>query len=341
MKIVSLEAWFARYLKTEGAKATTIRTQVAYLRILLRFAGRSPHQNARALADLKWSDLLPWLASRGYRSSTVHSVVGTARSLARALLTAEVIDTDILGQIASPRTVRRPIFTLLSTGQLVQLFDRLQGGDRLCVRDHVLYELLYATGMRSGEASRLTWGDIDLAGRLVFIRRSKFDRERMVPLTERAARIMRDWKPVNPVDTLPVFRSHAGGALSRAAMNRRFVEHCKQAGIWRTGVTIHQLRHACATHLLEAGCDLRSVQELLGHASVQTTVLYTRGLAEVTQKQYLTYHPRENELAEEVDAAYRVRVERLRARLTDARRKREFKRNRKRRMDRRQTQEVH
>ena len=145
----------------------------------------------------------------------------------------------------------------------------------------------------------------------------------MVPLTERVTRILTGWTH-GMADELFVFPGTHGG-LSRATMNKRFVAACKAAGIWREGVTVHQLRHACATHLLEAGADIRSVQELLGHGSVQTTVQYTRGLTESVRRHYMSYHPRENELYQEVDEEYRAKVEALVRRLGEGAKRRKRK----------------
>jgi site-specific recombinase XerD len=301
VRIADLPVWFTRYLREEGYQEGTVRTKRSWLSMLLRYAGLEPDDEVRALSSVPWGDLVPWMREHEYRLRSVTTARSTLRCLSRALIASGLIERDLAEGVVPPRTPPRPLTTLLAVEDLVALFDHLQAGDENDRRDWVLFELLYATGMRCGEASRLRVSDLDLASRLLFVRRSKFDRERMVPLTERVTEILTEWS-AGMADELFVFPGVHGG-LTRATMNRRFVASCRRVGIWREGVTVHQLRHACATHLLDGGADIRSVQELLGHASVQTTVAYTRGMTETVKRRYMSYHPRENELYEEVDEA--------------------------------------
>ncbi len=175
------------------------------------------------------------------------------------------------------------------------------------------------------EASRLCVGDVDLERRLLKIRESKYSKDRVVPMAELAAeRVAELILGRSPED--PVFRGSQGTRVSGAAINQRFKTLMKRAGLYREGLSVHELRHACATHLLAHGADIRYVQGLLGHKSVQTTVRYTNELVENLRRRYLRGHPRENESRRTVDEAYRVGFEALMGRLKEAKRRRQRRR---------------
>ena len=114
----------------------------------------------------------------------------------------------------------------------------------------------------------------------------------------------------SPEPDAMVFPGYDGG-ITPACINKRFKELLKQQGSYRPGLTTHQLRHACATHLIERGAELRYVQELLGHSSIETTVRYTHDQVEQLKRAYRSHHPRENQLYEEVDDMYIGRVAEL------------------------------
>jgi len=179
----------------------------------------------------------------------------------------------------------------------------------LARRDRAVLELLYAAGLRVGELVGLDWGSIDLSARMVRVL-GKGGKERMVPFGRPAAAALRrwllDWESVRapqgkaawgePADHAgageePVFLNHRGGRLSDRSVRRIIDRWIEQAALAR-GVHPHTLRHTFATHLLEGGADVRVVQELLGHASVTTTQLYTRVTADTLREVYAAAHPR-------------------------------------------------
>lgn len=157
--------------------------------------------------------------------------------------------------------------------------------------------------------------------RLVRVRDSKYSKDRVVPMTELAAERLADLVHGRSVD-MPVIRGSNGKRVSSSTINQHFKTLMKRAGLYRESLSVHALRHACATHLLAHGADIRYVQGLLGHKSVQTTVRYTNELVENLRRRYLRGHPRENESRRTVDEVYRTGFEGLVRRLGQAKRKR-------------------
>jgi integrase/recombinase XerC len=170
---------------------------------------------------------------------------------------------------------------------------------RLGLRDRTLVELLYASGLRVGELVSLDWQDLDLPARVLRVV-GKGGKERMVPFGAPAAQALRAWLSVwedlrsetgLAGDEMPVFLNARGGRLSDRSV-RRILDRCVAVAALATGVHPHTLRHTFATHLLEAGADLRAIQELLGHSSLSTTQRYTHVEVERLLQVYRDAHPR-------------------------------------------------
>ena len=168
MRVADLEAWFARYLGEEGYEATTVRTKRAWLRILLRYAGLEADSEAEELSGVRWAGLLEWMDSKGYSRRSVRSALSALKRLSHGLVETGVTHEDLTTGVVAPKSPPRPLHTLLTVEDLLTLFSHLQAGDERERRDWVLFELLYATGMRSGEISRLQVADIDRDSRLLF-----------------------------------------------------------------------------------------------------------------------------------------------------------------------------
>jgi integrase/recombinase XerD len=190
----------------------------------------------------------------------------------------------------------------LSEAEVASLLDAVVGHDAVALRDRALLELLYATGARISEACGLSMGDIDFDARLVRLF-GKGSKERIVPYGRAAGAALDDWfsprgrMAMAPVqwrrrdDAEAVFLNRRGGRLTRQAAWAVVRHYGQRAGI-EAELSPHVLRHSCATHLLDHGADLRVVQELLGHASISTTQLYTKVSQERLFEVYRAAHPR-------------------------------------------------
>ena len=189
-----------------------------------------------------------------------------------------------------------------------EFLGRLEEDNCLGVRDRALFELMYSSGLRCSDISGLTLGDVDTDNRELLVRRGKFGKDRVVPISEVAALFLKRYIGNRKKKDEPVFWSRTG-PLTSSGIGRRFRDLVKNLGLYKKGVSAHSVRHSTATHLLEHGAGIRYVAELLGHENMQTTVRYTHMLPENLKRVYRQYHPRENECFREVDEGYVKRIQ--------------------------------
>lgn len=191
----------------------------------------------------------------------------------------------------------------LSEAEVTSLLDAVVGNDPVARRDRALLEFLYATGARIGEVCGLSLGDVDVVNRTARVY-GKGSKERLVPVGRLAIEAMNQWlsdsgrRHLEPDrwkrrdDSEAVFLNQHGSRLSRQSAWAVVKHYGRLAGVKPEHLSPHVLRHSCATHLLDHGADLRVVQELLGHASVSTTQVYTKVSQERLLQVYRAAHPR-------------------------------------------------
>jgi len=206
---------------------------------------------------------------------------------------------------------RRP----LTRDQVTLFLESLDIQTGIGLRDRCLFELIYSSGLRIGEATTLKVGGIDFERRLMVVK-GKFGKQRMVPFSEVAKAFLLLFLKERKDDREAwVFPGHRGAVVGSHMVtyyvNVRFQKHMKALGISGQGISAHSLRHSTATHLLENGASVRHVQELLGHANVETTARYTHVMIDGLFKVYRRYHPREHDLFEVVDESYQQRLAKL------------------------------
>ncbi len=295
---------FVRHVRDErGRSVHTVRAYRGDVADLLSFcAGGS----VRDPAGITLGHLRGWLAlqSRNGRArSTLARRAAAARAFTAWCLRRGLAPTDVGARLASPQ-VSRSLPVVLDVGEAAALMDHAataaDDGSAVAVRDRSIVELLYATGIRVAELCSADVGDADLDRRTVRVR-GKGGKERTVPFGVPAARALRDWLAVRqelasqgatsaPAHDDPLFVGSRGSRIDprtvRAVVHRLTV----QAGV--PALAPHGLRHSAATHVLEGGADLRTVQELLGHASLATTQRYTHVSVERLRATYRQAHPR-------------------------------------------------
>ena len=202
---------------------------------------------------------------------------------------------------------RRP----LSREEITVFLESIPAGDTRGLRNRAFFELIYSSGLRMSEAITLKVGNIDFEQRELVVR-GKYDRERVVPLSDVARDFLRTYvgERKDAVEAY-VFPGARGASMRRTSMSRIFRELLERCGIDKPELCTHSIRHSTATHMLDNGAGVRQVQELLGHKSLESTVLYTHVQTEGLARVYRKYHPREHELFETVDAEYEQRLDRI------------------------------
>lgn len=227
--------------------------------------------------------------------ATLQRKLACLRSFYRYLRREGQIADDPTAELRAPRASQR-LPRVLTRDQVNSLLEQPHGTTPQALRDKALLETMYACGLRASEAIGLTLADLDLdAG--VLLARGKGSKERLVPvggvaLTTLAAYLERGRpKLVGIAEESHVFVNLRGRALSRQGLYKIVQRHAKAAGL-DASMSPHTLRHTFATHLLAGGCDLRSLQEMLGHADIGTTQIYTHLSTERLREVYFDAHPR-------------------------------------------------
>jgi len=278
---MTVEAAAERYLAAAGVAGSTRRAYATDLREFARFVGPdSPIEDVdlQVLAD--YVAHLGRARGRGRLApATIARKLAAVRSLLRHALGPDRVPD---ASLAPSRARRLP--DVPSAADVDGLVDQFDGDDALAVRNRALVELVYSAGLRSSEAVHLDLGDVDFEQELVHVRSGKGGKDRVVPLGEEAAyllqRYLRDARPELATGAQNAFFLSARGRRLDTSTLRRLVPHP------------HRLRHAFATHLLEGGADLRTIQELLGHASLSTTERYSHVDARRLRRVYDRAHPR-------------------------------------------------
>lgn len=290
-----LDAYFDHLRVEKGLSRNTLE---AYSRDIADFHDWMENTHGKPLTSSEEEDLNYYfmrLKKGGLSSRTVARKISSLRGLFRFLFMEGRLKTDPAQSLGVPRT-GSPLPKDLSLEEVDRLLAQPSATEPLGVRDQAMLEMLYATGLRVSELLGLRLQDLNLEVGYV-IAYGKGKKERLVPFGDEAMEKLNIYlSQVRPglcklKKTPYVFLNRSGNRLSRQGFWKLLHRHALQAGI-SSPVTPHALRHSFATHLLERGADLRSVQLLLGHASVSTTQIYTHLNRERLKKIYRRYHPR-------------------------------------------------
>lgn len=283
-----------------GRRANTL---VAYRRDLGRWTSHLARRG-RGVVDATSDDLLAFvhvLQGEGLAAASVARTLVAVRGLQRFLVAEEIRPDDPSVDIEVPR-VPRGLPKALSVAEVASLIDAVVGDDEVARRDRAILEMLYGTGARISELVGLSLGDVDLHEGLTRVT-GKGGKERVVPIGRHAAEALDGWlhprgrgamepsRWARRGDAEAVFLNQRGGRLSRQGAWGVVKRRGNVVGLGSV-LTPHVLRHSCATHMLDHGADIRTVQELLGHASISTTQIYTRVSNERLWAVYRAAHPR-------------------------------------------------
>jgi integrase/recombinase XerD len=294
----SVEAYLRQASVERGLSAHTI---AAYRRDLELYLGRLEELGIGDLAELRRSDVgdfASWLAARPERPLAASSrarILSSVRGLHRFALEEGLVVDDVAHDVVPPK-LPTTLPKAITIEQMSALLEASRGEELAQMRDRALLELLYATGARISEAVDLTVDDV-LDAEVVRLT-GKGSKQRMVPLGRYAREAVDDYLVRARPElsrrgraTPALFLGVRGGRLSRQSAWLVIRAVAEKAGLDRE-ISPHTFRHSFATHLLAGGADVRVVQELLGHASVATTQIYTLVTADTLRDVYTTAHPR-------------------------------------------------
>lgn len=298
--VASLMRRYLDHLRVERGLASN--TVEAYRRDLDQYADYLAETGLDDLAEVATPDVerfVAWMrtrrsaSGRPYAASTVARTVVAVRGLHRFLADEGLVPADAAADVDTPRT-GRPLPKALPLPQVERLLAAPVGDDPTALRDRAMLELLYGSGLRISELTGLDVDDVDRVERLVRVR-GKGSKDRVVPFGAVAATAIDQWlvrgRPLLAAGTPAVFVNTRGGRLTRQGVWKLVKEHADRVGL-NDDVSPHTLRHSFATHLLDGGADVRAVQELLGHANVTTTQIYTLVSRQRLREMYDQAHPR-------------------------------------------------
>ena len=290
-----------------SALAAAVERFLDYLRVEKRYAAGTLVNYARELGILRahaealglrhWRELhaeqLRMLVAREHRrgreAGSLHHLLSACRSFFRWLLREGVVTKDPALDVRAPKLRRKlpQVLDVDEAGALVEIPADTPGA----VQDRAMLELFYSSGLRLAELTGLVWRDLDLAEGLVRVL-GKGSKTRVVPVGAKARdalAALHEQDAPQPED--PIFRGRNGAPIAPATVRRRLKQWAQSQGVWKR-VYPHLLRHSFASHMLESSGDLRAVQELLGHADISTTQIYTHLDFQHLARVYDSAHPR-------------------------------------------------
>jgi len=278
---------FVRYLEIEkNYSPHTILNYRLDLDDFLKFLGESPIESVEYLLLRKYLAILKE-KKLGSRSMARH--LSTLRSFFKFLTREGFLKSNPILSVASPK-LDKHLPQFLTEEEVFRLIESSVPKDEMGLRDRAILETFYSTGMRISELVSLSQDDLDFIGGVVKLK-GKGKKERIAPIGDKAISSLRDYLEKRKRQASAVFLNKRGTRITDRGVRNIVGKYLKASGM-KKGVSPHTLRHSFATHLLNRGADLRTVQELLGHANLSTTQIYTHLTTEKLKNVYDKAHPR-------------------------------------------------
>lgn len=308
---------FKEYLTGNGYKKDTIRSKLYTLKDFFKYL------NKRKLFDLKdvgeneienyvkyLDDYMSERTQKFLGRRTKVEKIGDIRLLFKCLYSYEYILKNPFSNLninISGKDGERKIF---SSDEIGEILNNIDISRELGLRDRTIFELIYSSGLRVSEVANLKVSDLDMDKKLLLIRQGKFSKDRIVPVSEVALMFIRNYlgERIKDKDEHIFLSGQGGGNISGSCIGRRFRDYLKKMDKYKKGLSTHSIRHSIATHLLGNGAKLKDIKEILGHSSLESTIIYTKLEVENLKKVYKSYHPRENEYYEDVEDGYREKI---------------------------------
>ena len=306
---------FKKYLESRNYSGITVKQ---YMRIVRDFFYYLEEDTLRDdLREVTGPDILVYQEKitgeekrnkKRYSTTTVKGIIFTLRHLFRYLYRNELVLANPFDRLTIKINTVSKIRPCIDEEEMNVFLDSIEMKGKLNIRDRALFEMMYETGLRVSEVCRLDVTDIDLKSGKVFVREGKGRKDRVVPLGKNALEYLKIYiKRARPLflknvgdqeETRALYLTQNGGRIGVHNISQRLQKRFKDLEI-ETHVTPHMIRHSFATHMLAHGADIKAVKDILGHSSMETTVIYTHFTINSLKKLIKMYHPRENELYEE------------------------------------------
>ncbi|UMZ73926.1 site-specific tyrosine recombinase XerD [Natranaerofaba carboxydovora] len=287
---------FIHYLSVE--KGLAENTLSSYRRDLLSFINFLESKNISKLTQISRSELgdyLFLLKTKGRAPSTISRNLASIRTFCQFLISEDIINFDPSSELESPKQEKK-LPDVLTFDEVERLLSQPDTSCNRGLRDRAMLEMLYATGIRVSELIDLDRTHADIKNGYILCK-GKGDKERIIPLGSYAVNFLEKYLDTARANLIKdqaetaLFLNHHGRRLTRQGFWKIIKKYAIKAGITKT-ITPHTLRHSFATHLIENGADLRSVQEMLGHADISTTQVYTQITKKRLKSIYSKAHPR-------------------------------------------------
>lgn len=272
-------------------------TVESYLRDINSFISYLVINNKTAVTEASKKDVLMYLSelsSNGKANSTISRTLASLRSYYAFLIQNKITDTDPTASLEAPHVEKKPP-TILSSADVDLLMSQPDGSDNKSIRDKAMLELLYASGIRVSELINLNIADVNLF--MGYIHCAGAKKDRIIPIGAKAADALNKYienaraEMIKAIDEKALFVNCTGARLSRQGFWKIVKYYQHRAGI-KTEITPHTLRHSFAAHLIENGADLHSIQEMMGHADISSTQVYSNLVNKNLKDIYLKTHPR-------------------------------------------------
>lgn len=292
--VVCLEKYEQYLTDVKKASANTLASYMRDVRQLSDYVAAHDLPGLDSLDDEELAAYIAWLRHNGKSPATVSRCIASLKSFYSLLLSQGVVDHNPAAGLVPEKAVQK-LPQILTSKEVELLLEQPECTDMKGYRDRAMLELLYATGIRVSELISLDVSDVNIpAG---FIRCRSKDKERMIPLYPAAIKALSEYvefirpQMIASPDEQSLFVNISGERMSRQGFWKIIKTYQKKAGIEKD-ITPHTLRHSFAAHLLENGADLRSIQEMLGHADISSTQIYTHVVKHQLKDVYQKAHPR-------------------------------------------------
>ncbi|MCM8757585.1 MAG: tyrosine recombinase XerC [Candidatus Omnitrophica bacterium] len=278
---------FLRYLEIE--KNYSFHTLSNYKKDLYEFSQFLENISFDKVDYLKVRKFLVYLKEKNLKHRSIYRKISCLRSFFKFLCREGYLNNNPLTLVNAPKLEKRlPIF--LTEDEVRKLIEAPPLDSEMGLRDRAILETFYSTGMRVSELVGLNIEDIDFIGGVIKVR-GKGKKERLLPIGDKALRAIKDYLEKRKIKDSTLFLNKNGRRITTRGVRDIVAKYVNATSI-KTGTSPHTLRHSFATHLLNRGADLRSVQELLGHSNISTTQVYTHLTTERLKSIYQKAHPR-------------------------------------------------